>query len=216
MICEELKIACTIQMRRFDTLIASLDENRGDAVIASIAATPETRAARRFHRSLLPHAGALRGAARLAASTIRCRRSSRAGRSPWSPAPRTRPISRRCSPRWSCAPIRHADVARDGAAPRRRRSDVRRRHLARVLAQRHRVRRTAARSAAGPSSTAAISAKASASRSGAATTPMRLALNWALFRLWEQGRFTDSVAAVFSDQPVLSLSGRFDAARRAT
>lgn len=43
MICEELKTACTIQMRRFDTLIDSLAENRGDAVIASIAVTPQTR-----------------------------------------------------------------------------------------------------------------------------------------------------------------------------
>ena len=43
MICEELKIACTVQMRRFDTLLAALDENRGDAVMASIAVTPEAR-----------------------------------------------------------------------------------------------------------------------------------------------------------------------------
>src|SRR3972149_4958884 len=43
MICEELKIACTVQMRRFDTLLTSLAENRGDAVMASIAITPETR-----------------------------------------------------------------------------------------------------------------------------------------------------------------------------
>ena len=43
MICEELKIACTVQMRRFDTLLQSLTENRGDAVMASIAVTPETR-----------------------------------------------------------------------------------------------------------------------------------------------------------------------------
>ena len=43
MICEELKIACTVQMRRFDTLLQSLAENRGDAVMASIAVTPETR-----------------------------------------------------------------------------------------------------------------------------------------------------------------------------
>lgn len=42
-ICEELKIACTIQMRRFDTLIDSLADNRGDAVMASISVTPETR-----------------------------------------------------------------------------------------------------------------------------------------------------------------------------
>ena len=43
LICEELKIACTIQMRRFDTLIDGLAENRGDAVMASIAVNPTTR-----------------------------------------------------------------------------------------------------------------------------------------------------------------------------
>ncbi|HZS64237.1 MAG TPA: transporter substrate-binding domain-containing protein [Xanthobacteraceae bacterium] len=43
MICEEIKVQCTIQMRRFDTLLDSLAQNRGDAVIASIAATPENR-----------------------------------------------------------------------------------------------------------------------------------------------------------------------------
>jgi polar amino acid transport system substrate-binding protein len=41
--CEELKIGCTVQMRRFETLVAALNENRGDAVIASIAATPDVR-----------------------------------------------------------------------------------------------------------------------------------------------------------------------------
>lgn len=43
MICDELKVTCTIQMRRFDTLLSAIAENRGDAVIASIAVTPETR-----------------------------------------------------------------------------------------------------------------------------------------------------------------------------
>jgi len=42
--CEELKIGCTVQMRRFETLVASLNENRGDAAIASLAATPDVRA----------------------------------------------------------------------------------------------------------------------------------------------------------------------------
>lgn len=44
MICEELKLACTIQMRRFDTLITALAENRGDAIIASIAPSSAVRA----------------------------------------------------------------------------------------------------------------------------------------------------------------------------
>jgi polar amino acid transport system substrate-binding protein len=44
MMCEELKVGCTVQMRRFETLLGSLNENRGDAVIASLAATAEARA----------------------------------------------------------------------------------------------------------------------------------------------------------------------------
>lgn len=43
-ICNELKIPCTIQMRRFDTLVEALNKNQGDAVIASLAETPEMRA----------------------------------------------------------------------------------------------------------------------------------------------------------------------------
>jgi polar amino acid transport system substrate-binding protein len=44
LICDEIKVACTIQARPFDTLLDSLNDNKGDAVIASIAATAETRA----------------------------------------------------------------------------------------------------------------------------------------------------------------------------
>ncbi len=43
LVCEELKVNCTIQMRRFDTLIDSLAENRGDAVIASVAVSRDAR-----------------------------------------------------------------------------------------------------------------------------------------------------------------------------
>ena len=43
-ICETLEIGCTIQARPFDTLIDSLTTEKGDAVIASIAATPAARA----------------------------------------------------------------------------------------------------------------------------------------------------------------------------
>ena len=42
-ICEEIKVQCTIQMRRFDTLIDALNANQGDAVIASVAETPDMR-----------------------------------------------------------------------------------------------------------------------------------------------------------------------------
>lgn len=44
LICEEIKVPCTIQMRRFETLVDAIDANRGDAVIASMAVTPQLRA----------------------------------------------------------------------------------------------------------------------------------------------------------------------------
>lgn len=47
-ICEELNSACTIQARRFDTLLDSLDAGDGDAIIASLKRTPETEARARF------------------------------------------------------------------------------------------------------------------------------------------------------------------------
>ena len=43
MLCEELKVTCTVQMRRFDTLIGALGDNRGDAIIASLAPTTALR-----------------------------------------------------------------------------------------------------------------------------------------------------------------------------
>src|SRR5579883_3137576 len=43
LICAEIKVQCTIQMRRFDTLIDALNKNEGDAIIASISPTPEMR-----------------------------------------------------------------------------------------------------------------------------------------------------------------------------
>jgi polar amino acid transport system substrate-binding protein len=42
-ICVELRISCTVQVRRWDTLLESLDRNAGDAVIASLAVTRDLR-----------------------------------------------------------------------------------------------------------------------------------------------------------------------------
>ena len=39
-LCDEIKVTCTIQMRRFETLIDAITSNRGDAIIASLAVTP--------------------------------------------------------------------------------------------------------------------------------------------------------------------------------
>jgi polar amino acid transport system substrate-binding protein len=43
-ICEELKIACTIQARRFDLLADALNANDGDALIASLRIDAQSRA----------------------------------------------------------------------------------------------------------------------------------------------------------------------------
>ena len=42
-ICEELQVACTMQARRWDTLLGALDENKGDALIASVGVNSQTR-----------------------------------------------------------------------------------------------------------------------------------------------------------------------------
>ena len=42
-ICDELKLPCTVQARRFDTLADALASGQADAVIAGLAATPDLR-----------------------------------------------------------------------------------------------------------------------------------------------------------------------------
>jgi len=42
-VCEELHMPCTVQARRFDTLVDALQTGKGDAVAASIASTPALR-----------------------------------------------------------------------------------------------------------------------------------------------------------------------------
>lgn len=42
-ICEELKVACTIQVRRFDLLAGALDSNEADALLAALRITAESR-----------------------------------------------------------------------------------------------------------------------------------------------------------------------------
>ncbi len=43
-VCEQLRLPCTIQARRWDTLIEALETGKGDAMIASMRATPALRA----------------------------------------------------------------------------------------------------------------------------------------------------------------------------
>ena len=49
-VCEELKVACTIQARRFDTILDAVEKGEADVALASVAITPATRARVDFSR----------------------------------------------------------------------------------------------------------------------------------------------------------------------
>ena len=169
LICEEIKVACTVQMRRFDTLIASLEQQqgrRGDRLDRRDAGDAQ---AGRFQRSLLPHAGALRVAPRL---QHRRRAAAGAGR------PQDRGGRRHRARSLSEDAVhrsRAASLSERGS--RARRAEARARSICcSATASRSPSGSTAptpaaaANSAAGPIWKAATSARASASRSSAATT----------------------------------------------
>ena len=42
-LCEELRVQCTVQPRRWDTMVEAIEQGRGDAAVASIAITPANR-----------------------------------------------------------------------------------------------------------------------------------------------------------------------------
>jgi polar amino acid transport system substrate-binding protein len=42
-VCDELKLSCTVQPRRWDTILDSLSSNTADAAVASLAITPRNR-----------------------------------------------------------------------------------------------------------------------------------------------------------------------------
>ena len=203
LICEEIKASCTIQTRRFDTLLDALNDNRGDAVIASIAATRGNAPARRFHRSLLPHAGALRGARRQPASATCCRNCSRARRSPWSPAPRTRPISRTLFTEAELRPYPNAEAARE--ALRNEEVDL---LFGDGIALAFWLNGTDSGGCCAFRGGPFLESRYFGEGVGIAVKRgndlLRQAFNWALFRQWEKGTLHRPVAALFPDQPVLT------------
>ncbi|WP_245263362.1 transporter substrate-binding domain-containing protein [Azorhizobium doebereinerae] len=52
-VCAELAVTCTIQPVAFDTLLDALEQNKGDAVIAGVAASPANRARADFSEHYL-------------------------------------------------------------------------------------------------------------------------------------------------------------------
>ena len=199
-LCDEIKVTCTIQMRRFETLVDAITSNRGDAIIASMAVTPAVARPARFHRSLLPRAGAFRVAARRrdAGGPPRISRGQEGRR-------HRRLLARGLSEgdvhrRRDASPIRTTMRCgwRCGAARSISSSATRSRWRSGSTAP---IPANAAPSRAAPLSRAAISAKASASPCARATICCGQSLNWALFRVWEKGRYTDLWLRYFSVSP---------------
>jgi len=78
-VCDALQVACTIQVRRFDTLLDSLAEKRGDAIAAAIPITASLR--ERFAVTAPYHRTPARFAARLGAELPDPSPAALAGRS---------------------------------------------------------------------------------------------------------------------------------------
>ena len=93
------------------------------------------------------------------------------------------------------------DALRLALAARRGRFHFRRRDLAGVLDQRHRFRPNAARSRGGPFVESRYFGEGIGIAVRKGNDLLRQSLNWALFRLWEKGRYTDLWLRYFSVSP---------------
>ncbi len=155
LICEELHVSCTVQMRRFDTLFDALNENRGDAAIASISVTPEAR--RRADFSDPYYRPVARFVVRREAAMSDVMPERMEGKKIAVVAGTAHEqYLRALFTEAEVRPYRTAEAARASASP---------------SGSTARIRAAAASSPADPSPRAAISARASASRSSAATRP---------------------------------------------
>jgi polar amino acid transport system substrate-binding protein len=199
LLCEELKVACTIQMRRFETLVSALNANQGDAAIASIAATADMRVRVDFTDSYY------RTPARFVA-----RRDS--------------PIIDPLPERLEGKKVAVVGGTAHEAYLKALFTEVELRPYASAEATRQALRRGEVDLLFGDAITLAFwlngtdSENCCAFRGGPyidsryfgegvgiavrkGNNTIRLALNWALFRVWEQGRFTDLWLRYFPISP---------------
>ena len=139
-LCDEIKVTCTIQMRRFETLVDAITSNRGDAIIASLAVTPQLRTRLDFTDPY--YRAPARFVSRREAVMGEVRPEYLEGKKIGVIAGTSHEAYLKAM--FTDAEIRSFasdDALRAGAAPRRGRLHLRRRHCAGVLDQRHRFRR---------------------------------------------------------------------------
>ena len=140
LLCEEIKVTCTIQMRRFETLLDAITSNRGDAIIASLAVTPQLRARVDFTDPY--YRAPARFVSRRDAVMPEVRPEYLEGKKIGAIAGSSHEAYLKAMfTDAELHPYASDDALRLGAAARRGRLHFRRRDLAGVLDQRHRLRR---------------------------------------------------------------------------
>ena len=199
LICEDLKVSCTIQMRRFDTLLAALGENRGDALIASLAPTPALRQKIDFtdpyYRSPARFV-ALRDVGPSDVAPERLERKKIAVVSGTAHEAYVKTFFTEAEAR----PYPNADAARE--ALRRRDVDL---LFGDGIGLAFWLNGTdsanCCKFVGGPFTESRYFGEGIGVGVKRGNDTLRLALNWALFRLWEQGRFTDLWLRYFPISP---------------
>ncbi len=199
LICEDLKVSCTIQMRRFDTLLAALGENRGDALIASLAPTPALRQKIDFtdpyYRSPARFV-ALRDVGPSDVAPERLERKKIAVVSGTAHEAYVKTFFTEAEAR----PYPNADAAREGL--RRRDVDL---LFGDGIGLAFWLNGTdsgnCCKFVGGPFTESRYFGEGIGIAVKRGNDTLRLALNWALFRLWEQGRFTDLWLRYFPISP---------------
>jgi len=199
LVCEDLKTTCTIQMRRFDTLLAALGENRGDALIASLAPTPVLRQRIDFtdpyYRSPARFV-ALRDAGSTDAVPERFEGKKIAVVSGTAHEAYIKTFFTEAEAR----PYPSADAARE--ALRRREVDL---LFGDGIGLAFWLNGTdsanCCKFVGGPFTESRYFGEGIGIAVKRGNDTLRLALNWALFRLWEQGRFTDLWLRYFPISP---------------
>jgi polar amino acid transport system substrate-binding protein len=199
LVCEDLKTTCTIQMRRFDTLLAALGENRGDAVIASLAPTPALRQRIDFtdpYYRAPARFVALRDAGPTDAAPERLEGKKIAVVSGTAHEAYIKTFFTEAEAR----PYPSADAARE--ALRRREVDL---LFGDGIGLAFWLNGTdsanCCKFVGGPFTESRYFGEGIGIAVKRGNDTLRLALNWALFRLWEQGRFTDLWLRYFPISP---------------
>ena len=199
LICQELKVSCTIQMRRFDTLVEAIGENRGDAVIASLAMTREMRRRADFSDPYYRSPARFVGRRDTAIEDVRPeqlegRKVAVVG------ASAHEAYVKGFFPELEIKPYPGMEAARD--ALRRGETDL---LFGDGIALAFWLNGTESGGCCAFKGGAFIDSRYFGEGVGIAVRrgndTLRLALNWALFRLWEKGQFTDLWLRYFPVNP---------------